>query len=174
MDIRDGLITIKNFVSKEEGEKLSKYILEYESTIKSLGPDIYGGTSNDSLTGRFNVFNYLEHEPGEILNPKLKDMFGECLVQCWATTFRKGEGIEPHKHSNKFRSGMVCANLFLSGVNNGTWYEAEGDIINEIGTLVVFPNDYVHGVKPNTSDAIRISMAFDIYTLPKANTYHVK
>ena len=61
-----------------------------------------------------------------------------------------------------------------SGVNNGTWYEAEGDIINEIGTLVVFPNDYVHGVKPNTSDAIRISMAFDIYTLPKANTYHVK
>ena len=75
MDIRDGLITIKNFVSKEEGEKLSKYILEYESTIKSLGPDIYGGTSNDSLTGRFNVFNYLEHEPGEILNPKLKDLW---------------------------------------------------------------------------------------------------
>ena len=85
-----------------------------------------------------------------------------------ANIFRNGEGIQPHKHytGDELESGFICGNVFLSGPNPGTWYEEVGTIVSEIGTLVIFPNDYIHGVPANTRDCVRVSMAFDIYTNP--------
>lgn len=166
MELKESLI-IKKFLTGEESETISSFILETENYVKSIGPDNYIGTSDDSLTGRYWCYNYLYDMPGKILIPKIKDIFGECVVQCWANIFRNGEGIQPHKHRcNEFESGFICANVFLYGHNTGTWYKEVGTIVSEIGTLVMFPNDYIHGVLPNNGDCDRISMAFDIYTNP--------
>ena len=164
--LKESLI-IKKFLTGEESDTISSFILETENYVKSIGPDNYTGTSDDSLTGRYWCYNYLYDIPGKILIPKIKDTFGECVVQCWANIFRNGEGIEPHKHGcDEFQQEFICANVFLSGHNAGTWYKEVGTIVSEIGTLVIFPNDYIHGVLPNNGDCDRISMAFDIYTNP--------
>ena len=167
MELKESLI-IKKFLTGEESETISSFILKTENYVKSIGPDNYIGTSDDSLTGRYWCYNYLYDMPGKILIPKIKDIFGECMVQCWANIFRNGEGIQPHKHytGDGIESGFVCANVFLYGPNPGTWYEEVGTIVSEIGTLVIFPNDYIHGVPPNKEDGVRVSMAFDIYTNP--------
>ena len=73
---------IKKFLTGEESETISSFILETENYVKSIGPDNYMGTSDDSLTGRYWCYNYLHDMPGEILIPKIKDIFGECVVQC--------------------------------------------------------------------------------------------
>ena len=166
IELKESLI-IKKFLTGEESETISSFILETEDDVKSIGPDNYIGTSDDSLTGRYWCYNYLHDMPGKILIPKIKDIFGECVVQCWANIFRNSEGILPHKHGlNEFETGSMCANVFLYGPNPGTWYEEVGTIVSEIGTLVIFPNDYIHGVPPNKEDGVRVSMAFDIYTNP--------
>ena len=58
---------IEDFLTEHEYESISNFILENEEYVKSLGPDNYSGTSNDSLTGRFEYFNYLYYRPGDIL-----------------------------------------------------------------------------------------------------------
>tara|TARA_B100000902_G_C26751523_1_gene641124 strand:+ start:29 stop:568 length:540 start_codon:yes stop_codon:yes gene_type:complete len=150
-----------DFIDQEESKKISNFILKNENYIKSLGEDTYVATSNNSLTGRYKVYNYLQHMPGEILIPKIKNIFGRCLVQCWANTFRKNEGIETHIHGDS--KEIVCGNLFLSGPTYGTYYK-DKPIESEVGTLTLFSVDHPHSVLPNPTECVRVSMAFDIYT----------
>ena len=155
-----------DFIDQEESKKISNFILKNENYIKSLGEDTYVATSNNSLTGRYMVYNYLQHMPGEILIPKIKNIFGKCLVQCWANTFRKNEGIEIHTHGpSKDSKNIICGNLFLSGPTYGTYYK-DKPIESEVGTLILFSLDHPHGVLPNPTECVRVSMAFDIYTDP--------
>tara|TARA_B100000427_G_C15205051_1_gene462071 strand:- start:52 stop:600 length:549 start_codon:yes stop_codon:yes gene_type:complete len=155
-----------DFIDQEESKKISNFILKNENYIKSLGEDTYVATSNNSLTGRYNVYNYLQHMPGEILIPKIKNIFGKCLVQCWANTFRKNEGIETHIHGpSKDSKNIICGNLFLSGPTYGTYYK-DKSIESEVGTLILFSLDHPHGVLPNPTECVRVSMAFDIYADP--------
>ena len=165
-----GTIRCMEFLNSEEAKAISNFILENESRVKATGPDKYGGTNEDSLTGRYAWFNYLNEEPGKILIPKLRKLFGTCVVQCWANTFRKGEGIKPHSHQSpkkKQHLSCLCANIFLSGPNPGTVYPKYGTLIPNIGSLVLFPNDCVHYVEPNETDEVRVSMAMDIYLSPE-------
>ena len=158
------------FLNSEESKTISEFILESESRVKALGPDMFKGTSEDSLSGRHVWFNYLNDEPGKILIPKLRKLFGTCVVQCWANTFRKGEGIKPHSHKSPDEvdyPDFLCANIFLSGPNSGTVYPKYGTVIPNIGALTLFPNDCVHYVKPNETDEVRVSMAMDIYLSPR-------
>ena len=154
-----------DILSINECISISNYILEMESEIKSLGEDIYSKTCEDSLTGRFALFNYLNHFPGEILVPKLKKIFGSSLIQCWANIFRINEGIDSHYHGR----GFVSANIFLSGDPNiGTYYNNQ-KFVNKPGSLVIFPSEIVHYVPPNTSSTERISLALDIHRLDTKN-----
>ena len=160
------------FLSSDEAKTISDFILESESRVKATGPDKFQKTSENSLTGRHAWHNYLNDEPGKILIPKLRKLFGSCVVQCWANTFRKGEGIGPHSHGNGTVDEMphpnfVCANIFLSGPNPGTVYPEYGTLIPNIGSIAVFANDVVHYVKPNETDEVRVSMAMDIYLEPR-------
>jgi len=169
-------------VSDEEIETIKNIIIEKEDYVKSLGPDVYGGTSDNSLSGRHTIFNWLNlKEISEILEPKLKNIFLELnwefpiSVQCWANTFRNGEGIKIHKHRSLLSSEppFFCANMFISGPTEpGTTYFEEGftyinaestTIKNVPGKLIVFSSELFHGVVPNTSEEIRISMAMDFY-----------
>lgn len=166
------ILLMRKILSGEECSFIANWILTNEEYVKSLGPDDYTGTSDNSLSGRHKVFNYLNvPEIESILVPKLREVFTELnfrfpvVAQCWANTFRKNEGILPHRHGtpdNPFK--FYSANLFIAGPTKpGTSYENHGDIENEPGTLCVFEYHDMHGVKPNLTDEIRISMALDIY-----------
>ena len=89
-----------DFLTQIECDTIVNEILSLEDAVKRLGPDTYGeGTSEDSLTGRYEYFNYLNiRSINTIICPKLKEIFGPCVVQCWANIFRQGEGIDDHKH----------------------------------------------------------------------------
>jgi len=166
------MIKTYNFLNFDEARRISNYILNTETLVKSLGDDVYNGTSRDSLTGRYNIFNYLNYFPGEIMIPKLKFIFTSGVIQCWANTFRKGEGILPHSHG----VGFLSANVFLSGNTDiGTFY-GDKKIESQIGKLVVFPSELVHYVANNPSENIRVSMAFDIYPMSclSRNEFHNK
>ena len=155
--------TIENWVNEEERKTLVDYIINNEERIKKLGPDLYGSTCDDSLTGRWQAFNFLS-DPivHEILAPKFFSLVGESSISLWANIFRKGEYIRPHHHHNENKN-MVSGNLFLSGPTDiGTCF-ACGKRESKYGQLVYFPATTIHWVDENPYDEMRISMAFDVH-----------
>ena len=161
-------------LSKEECNFISDYILENEEYVKSLGPDVYPGTSPNSLSGRHTIFNWLNTDIGDILIPKLENIFDELglkypiSVNCWANTFRQGEGIKPHFHSLK--DYILCSHIFISGPTNiGTRYFEDGPdnkdnkMENVPGEIILFTPDLWHSVDNNITDEVRITMAMDIF-----------
>ena len=157
------VIFIDNFLSEKECDLISNYILKNEDMIKQKGEDNYVGTAKNSLTGRHPYFNYLYHEPGKILVPKFRELFGEVTIQCWANTFRKGEGIRMHQHGMRKDRQFISGNIFIDGpehigtIYNGEWKKSKR------GTFAYFSSNVPHAVAKNTSDQVRISMAVDVY-----------
>jgi hypothetical protein len=156
-----------DFLTPDECDKIIEIILSKENQIKQLGPDNYPGTNTNSLTGRYYCFNFLSIESiNSIIAPKLKEIFGPCTVQCWANTFRRGEGIAEHTHVTERTACpeyYASANIFLCGDPTiGTYYEGVKHE-SKPGQLTIFPPNMLHGVIKNPTDKIRISMAFDIY-----------
>ena len=160
-------------LSEKECNFIKDYILENEDKIKLLGPDEYGGTSNNSLTGRFKLYNFLYTPVEDIMLPKLRKIFNKLnfkypiSIQCWANIFRHNEGISKHIHANKDK--FPSANVFISGPTDmGTWYEEKDKsmkkIYNEIGNFTMFWSDIYHYVPKNFTDKIRVTMAMDIHT----------
>jgi hypothetical protein len=165
-----------DFLTQEECDTIVNKILSLEDAVKRLGPDIYDGTSEDSLTGRYEYFNYLNvPEINTILEPKLKEIFGPCVLQCWANIFRQGEGIEAHTHFIDddpvyIERHGATGNIFLYGdPTTGTYYNfPDLDPLNvkydnKVGELSLFTPTLLHGVPKNTTDDMRISMAIDVH-----------
>jgi len=187
MMINDLFYFSEKILSDSEIDTIKNYILENEHYIKQLGPDEYGGTSEDSLTGRHMFFNYLHTQTigDDILLPKLKKIIKELnaeppiLIQCWANIFRNGEGISVHRHGN-MRQKFFSGNLFICGNTEPgtTYYKGDYyngvpiDIENEPGVLNIFASENLHGVKENPTNETRISMALDI--IPFTDTNHYK
>ena len=125
-----------DFLTQEECDTIVHQIISLESAVKRLGPDEYVGTSEDSLTGRYEYFNYLNiHSINTIICPKLKEIFGPCVVQCWANIFRQGEGIEEHKHVDERSvnvvinaSGKICMDKIP---NVGTYADFWASVFEE-------------------------------------------
>ena len=157
-----------DFLTQKECDTIVREILSLESAVKRLGPDIYPGTSEDSLTGRYQYFNYLNiHSIKNIICPKLKELFGPCVVQCWANILRQGEGIDEHKHltdmTPRLQRECTIGNIFLYGDPTiGTYYEGVKHD-NKIGELSLFPASLLHGVPKNKTGDMRISMAIDVH-----------
>jgi hypothetical protein len=157
-----------DFLTQKECDIIVHEILSLESAVKRLGPDIYPKTSEDSLTGRYQYFNYLNiHSIKNIICPKLKELFGPCVVQCWANIFRQGEGIGEHRHIYNQSANIALTasgNIFLYGDPTiGTYYEGVKHD-NKIGELSLFPSTMLHSVPQNTTGDMRISMAIDVHT----------
>ena len=137
-----------------------------------MGPDVYPATSANSLTGRYKYFNFFfDNKFRSIIEPKLKNL---CIklklqkphaIQCWANTFRKGEGILWHKHSNDIN--FLSANIFIDGDRSiGTSYRIDGrekKFRNRYGQISLFSPTIEHCVFPNNSNRTRISIAMDIH-----------
>jgi hypothetical protein len=163
----------KIIFNKKEIKVIGDYILDNEELIKRLGPSIYPGTAKNSLTGRYNIFNFLNSDIGDILGYKIfnflnkNNIYKPCSIQCWANTFRHGEGIERHKHQVKDNEMFLCANIFIKGDPNlGTTYIIDGkhvNIKNKPGQIILFNSSLEHYVDKNPKDNIRISLALDIH-----------
>ena len=165
-----------DFLTQEECDTIVNNILSLEDAVKGLGPDIYPGTSNDSLTGRYKYFNFLNvPEINTILEPKLKKLLGPCVLQCWANILRPGEGIDKHGHFGDLsayyteRHGAT-GNIFLYGDPTiGTYYNfpklspLSVKYDNKVGELSLFTPTLIHGVPKNTTGDMRISMAIDVH-----------
>ena len=171
----------REFLTSKESDTITKIILSLEDDIKRIGPDMYWGTSDNSLTGRYYCFNllYVDDDVGRrgrtaagrrvidhIIRPKLKEIFGSCVVQCWANTFRKGEGIREHRHCESESSPKefyASVNIFLKGDPSiGTYYEGVKHE-SKVGLITIFPTDMFHSVPPNPGHDIRVSMAMDVF-----------
>jgi hypothetical protein len=156
-----------NLLTSEESDIISQRILFLEDKVKRLGPDIYNSTKDNSLTGRYYCFNFLNDEIiGSIMIPKLRNIFGSCVVQCWANTYRKGEGIGRHCHANKgedTKSFFIVGNIFLRGDPNIGICVDNVKYINKIGEMILFSPKTFHCVDDNPTDRIRITMAIDVY-----------
>ena len=163
----------EKLLDSRECSALKEIILQNEKSVKELGPDIYDGRAgNDSLTGRYSVYNWLNNsEFRDIFLPKLKNFFLKShysfpiIIQCWANTFRKNEGIKIHDHSTI--PFVMSANVFICGDPNiGTVFVIDGKeqhISNEEGGITIFPGNTLHYVNPNPTNDVRISIAMDIY-----------
>ena len=154
------MVVIDNFITDKEAETITKYIFDNEQRVKDMGPDMYNGTSPDSLTGRWTKYNWLSSEIcGSILLPKLSKVLPNVYIRLWSNIFREGEGIRAHHHDNIPRTS---GNLYLSGPEDSkTYYANSGPVNNKIGTLTLFDARLVHWVEPNPTTTPRISMAFD-------------
>jgi hypothetical protein len=178
------MIIRKKIFTKKEIQIIKNFILKEEENIKSLGKSGYKNSSSDALTGRYDIYNFLNSKIGPLLLNKIVpfldslNFFKPLSIQCWANTFRKGEGIPMHKHSNGLHY-FYCANIFISGKNNiGTFYVKENEShysrnksvknivkkFNNIpGEIFLFDCFCPHYVEPNPTNEVRISMAMDIY-----------
>ena len=164
------MFSILNFPCSSDITPLKKYIVDTEEEVKSLGDDLYFGTADNYLTGRWTVHNYLKNKTcADILLPKLAKVLPSFFfITMWANIFRKGEYIKPHDHG----TATISGNLFIDGYEDSeTIYEEHGAIKNKIGTLVTFPAETTHWVEKNKTDIPRISMAFDTLFFNPAKTY---
>ena len=164
-------------LSKRECETIKDIVLSQENSIKTMGPDNYGETSPNSLSGRYKFFNFfLDSKFKSIMKPKILRAYERLnlpkpvIVQCWANTFRKSEGIDWHTHwgyNSPSGPDFHSANIFIDGDRSiGTSYRIDGRdkvLRNRYGQLAVFSPTIPHKVFPNNSDRIRISIAMDIH-----------
>ena len=164
-------------LSKRECDVIKSIVLSQENSIKGMGPDIYSATSPDSLTGRYRYFNFfLDSKFRSIMQPKLLAVYERLklpkpmIIQCWANTFRTGEGIGWHKHwgeDSSFGPDFHSVNIFIDGDRSiGTSYRIDGrekKFRNRYGQMSLFSPTIEHCVFPNHGNQTRISIAMDIH-----------
>ena len=95
--------------------------------------------------------------------------------QCWATIYKKGQGITPHMHSAEEdvtdeNRNFLSFTLFIDGPTNvGTMWQLDGmdkpytHRPNKVGEWVWFENHLMHAAKKNPYSKERIILSADIY-----------
>ena len=178
--------------------KLSDFILELEQQLKQqydfgeTFSDGYTGLGKDSLTARFTEYNLLNLENEQILqlrkhilnfhNEFLKALRlplpKELYVRCWANVMRKGEQIKAHIHGIKpetYLGGHICVKCNktqthymnpINTINEPIHYSSP----NEVGKFTLFQNFIPHFTDIQTEDDTRITIAFDLMTVPRVYT----
>ena len=116
-----------------------------------------------------------------VLEAMAAEHAGFCITGCWANVNPKGAFHVPHHHPNNFLSGVYYLRT-QEGADSITFHDPrpmvetiaprfrainrynamEHPIPAKTGRLVLFPAWLVHSVRANASDAVRISISFNI------------
>jgi uncharacterized protein (TIGR02466 family) len=160
-----------NFV-KAELQSNHKSIANYASTNK------YILNADEMLDIRQVLQDALDTYFKEVFNSSNK--LSLKITQSWLTLTGNGESHHEHTHPNSVASGVLYINL---GKNDGisfyrnedsqwyeflrekeTFYSAKSFFIPcEAGDIVIFPSNLRHGVKQNSLQVERISLAFNTF-----------
>jgi uncharacterized protein (TIGR02466 family) len=157
---------------KAELQSNHKSIANYASTNK------YILNADEMLDIRQVLQDALDTYFKEVFNSSNK--LSLKITQSWLTLTGNGESHHEHTHPNSVASGVLYINLGKSdGISfyrneDSQWYEflreketfysAKSFFIPcEAGDIVIFPSNLRHGVKQNSLQVERISLAFNTF-----------
>ncbi|MGF1538210.1 MAG: TIGR02466 family protein [Elainellaceae cyanobacterium] len=148
--------------------------------------NVSGWHSSDKLHQRpvfRQLFANLNDSIGAIVNELAWDLkqVTPAVISCWAMVSPKNAYSSFHHHPNSVLSGVYyvqtpenCGDLYfhdpraggqilLPPVRKSTpWTTGKIRLKPQAGLCVIFPSWFWHGVEPNLSDEIRISISFNI------------
>jgi len=180
---------LKDFILEKEKELLNTPVSQYNGELT----DGHTGLGKESLTSRFQNYNFLKFENEEIKKIKeliidthekfLKaiklDFKSKFYIQCWANVMRIEEQIKPHIHNvgpNTYLGGHLCVQCD----NTSTHYICPQNQLNdleilssknEVGKITLFQNCIPHYTDQHNSVDERITLAFDIMLIKNNNNF---
>jgi uncharacterized protein (TIGR02466 family) len=171
-NLRRGYTQLELNFMKSQLQSNHKSIANYASTNKYV-------LDADEMTDiRQALQNALDTYFKEVFNSSNK--LSLKITQSWLTLTGNGESHHEHIHPNSVASGVLYVNLGKNdGINfyrneDNQWYEflREEDtyysaksffIVCNVGDIVIFPSNLRHGVKQNSLQVERISLAFNTF-----------
>ena len=143
-------------------------------------------TFSHKIQGRWeNTYVPIRHLPSakEILNLATRaasKVFQQSLVcvqgvenlikdSFWLNIMKEGESTGWHNHKARAKASGVCYLQIPENSGEFLYRNAEGQVHQHsprTGTILLFPSSLNHSVKTNHSSEVRISMAFNLYSLP--------
>ena len=145
-------------------------------------------TFSHKIAGRWeNTYVPIRNVPAakEILNLATRAasrIFGKSLVcvqgvehlikdSFWFNVMEQGQSTGWHNHKAKAQASGVCYLQIPENSGEFQYRDQDGEVhqhIPKTGTILLFPSSLNHSVRNNHSEHVRISMAFNLYTLPLA------
>jgi oxalate decarboxylase/phosphoglucose isomerase-like protein (cupin superfamily) len=185
MDIKTFLYQL----SEEHTKSLVDVVLEKQQFILDTTPISDGEQDPTWLTGRLWFYNFLNFDDPCVhqLEEQIIDGYKQYMesisvkveptiyVQCWANIIKNdGRKITKHNHCPAHSEApeeysYVSGNICLQAENTATYYGSPFNITswkfqNNPGDMILFPSFVYHWTDTNTSENLRISLAFDIIT----------
>jgi len=189
LDTSINYTSLKNFILRKEKEILNVPISIYDGNFT----DGHTGLGKESLTSRFQNYNFLKFKNKEVqkikgliidthetflnaINYNFKSKF---YIQCWANLMRKGEQIKPHIHSvspDTYLSGHLCVQCEDTSthyicpqnqLNNPETISSK----NKTGKITLFQSCIPHYTDKHNSNKERITIAFDIFLVKHEKNY---
>ena len=177
-------------------KSFSKFLLRKEREVKKLPlslhdgkyTDGYTGLGKNSTTSRWKIFNLLTWDYPEV--KKLKTNIIRNIIEyntkcgnetpdelygyCWYNVLRYRQKIKPHQHGSHPRT-YLSGHFNVQVDNTSTCYLSPInqindplviDIKNKAGELTLFPSYIFHYTTRHYSFKPRITIAFDINSIP--------
>lgn len=169
------------------------YLLElenYSETFASAISEFYAAkdqwTFSHKINGRWeNTYVPIRKVPAarEILNIATRaasKIFGKPMVcvqgveqlikdSFWFNIMEKGQATGWHNHKAKAQASGVCYLQIPQDSGVFQYRDQEGQVHQhspQAGTILIFPSRLNHCVQTSNADEVRLSLAFNLYTLP--------
>ena len=166
--------------------KLENFEETFADTIEQLHQSKEEWTFSHKIQGRWeNTYVPIDSIPAarEILNLATKaasKVFGRSLVciqgverlikdSFWFNLMEEGHSTGWHNHKARAHASGVCYLQIPEDSGKFRYRDSEGTVHCHTpiqGTILLFPSTLNHSVETSESDQLRISMAFNLYTLP--------
>ena len=174
-------------LESERAEKLNAFLLERIQSLVSPLPELPAGEGwqTDYRLHHLEEFNELVQIFGfackQVLNFLAVEFDTFEITGCWANLGPPGAAHRGHHHSNNYLSGVYYVQAPPGGdtitfsdprfqieqivprYREPNAHNSTAHHLNVVaGRLVIFPAWLVHSVPPNTSDQLRMSVAFNV------------
>ena len=180
-------------ISRQQALHTNLHLLELENhaeVFKTAISEFFESkaewTFSHKINGRWeNTYLPIQKVPAakQILNLATRAasrVFGKSLVcvqgvehlikdSFWFNVMEKGQSTGWHNHKAKAQASGVCYLQIPNNSGEFQYRDNEGIVYQHIpqsGTILLFPSNLNHSVKNSHSDDVRLSLAFNLYTLP--------